>query len=87
MPTLRVSLNGTSENPWHKWGLSQNPFPQIGHYEQCLALQKLGGDPIPNEQYIWDTLRGHFTDDFIDFVVSKYRPGEMVRFTVTFHGE
>jgi hypothetical protein len=58
---LRITLNGTAGNPYHKWGLTQNPLPQLGVKEYdaaCLQLQKLGGDPIPNEQYIRDTLRG-----------------------------
>lgn len=33
MPTLKISLNGTDSNPWHKLGLTQNPFPQLARYE------------------------------------------------------
>jgi hypothetical protein len=72
-------------DPFHQSGLSQNPFPQLAdaRYDQaCLRLQKLGGDPIPNTEYIVETLQG-FSPEFVFLVCSKYRPGEYVRFTVT----
>lgn len=84
---LRIVLNGSAENPFHHWGLTQNPFPQIGTYElarACLQLQKLGGDPITDTNYIRQILDGHFTKEFIEFVCSKFKPGEIVRFEVEF---
>ena len=42
---LKVRLNGTDTNPFHRLGVTQNPFPQIASYEHgehCLHLQKLG---------------------------------------------
>lgn len=82
---LRVQLNGTAVNPYHKWGLTQNPFPQLGTAETnaaCLRLQSLGGDPIPNEQHIRDTLRG-FSDEFVELCVQNFKPGEYVSFIAT----
>lgn len=79
---ITVRLNGTDKNPYHIWGLSQNPFPQIATYEQqgaMLALQKLGGDPIPHDtykSYIWAALVGHWSDEFIERVVDAFRSGE-----------
>jgi hypothetical protein len=83
---LKVCLNGTTENPYHRFGLSQNPFPQIAKYEYtkaCLQLQKLGGDPIPNERYIRDTLAG-FSNEFIELCCKQFMPGEYVTFEVEF---
>lgn len=84
--TLRVVLNGTNENPWHKFGLKQNPFPQLASAEyaqQALHLQKLGADPIPNVEYIREHLKG-WHPDFVDLCCKMYKPGELVRFQVEF---
>jgi hypothetical protein len=81
MGHLRFTLNGTDKNPWHYWGLTQNPFPQLGTAATdaaCLALQSLGGDPIPDAQYIRDKLQGYFTQEFIDEAVKRYVPGKEV---------
>ena len=81
---LHVALNGTDTNPFHKLGLSQNPFPQIpkhGYVGVCLHLQQLGGDPIPNKQYIRDHLKG-WSEEFIDLCCSKFKKGEYVEFDV-----
>ena len=87
---LKVALNGTSANPYHVHGLTQNPFPQVARYERtghCLRLQKLGGDPIPHdraEQYIRETLVG-WDEEFIKLCVSQFKPGELVKFEVVFN--
>jgi len=89
MPKLTVYLNGTDTNPFQKWGLRQNPFPQLARAETDIfehRLNKLGGDPIPRdrpEAYIREVLAG-FSTEFIDLCVAKYRPGEMVQFVVHF---
>lgn len=86
---FKVSLNGTDENPFHKFGLKCNPFPQIGRAEFDSAERRvriLGGDPIPHdtyEEYIRTVLRG-FTKEFVDLCVEKFRPGEYVEFVVEF---
>lgn len=87
---LRVALNGTDVNPYERLGLTHNPFPQLAtveHSAACIALQKLGGPPIPREQskaFIREALRGHFADDFIELIASRYAPGMIVRFEIDF---
>ncbi len=84
--TLRVTLNGTDTNPFHQFGLTQNPFPQLGKMEydrQTLHLAKLGADPIPDVAYIRKHLAG-WTPEFIDLLCEKFKPGDMVRFMVEF---
>lgn len=81
-----VRLNGTDENPFHKFGMTQNPFPQVARYEytrHLLRLQKLGGDPIPDTDYIRRTLTG-FSEEFVDLCCTRFKKGEMVEFEVYF---
>ncbi len=81
---LKVELNGTTRNPYHVYGLSQNPFPQIAEYGRSgdiLALQSLGGDPIPNTDYIREKLK-NWSDEFVDLLCKKFVKGEYVEFTV-----
>lgn len=86
---LKVQLNGTDANPWHRYGLRCNPFPQTGdaRYDgACMRLQELGGDPIPQEiaeKYIRTQLEG-FAPEFVDLVLGRYVPGEMIEFEVAF---
>lgn len=81
---LRIDLNGTDENPFNQWGLTQNPFPQIASAERAvLAIQKLGGLPIPDEAYIRKTLKSLVSDELIDLCCLKFKKGEMVRFEVS----
>lgn len=84
--TMRVALNGTQENPYHKLGLTQNPFPQIAKHEWVGAerrLQSLGGDPIPNTDHIRKVLLG-FSPEFIELCCSQFKPGLYVTFDVEF---
>lgn len=87
--TLKVKLNGTTSNPYHQYGLRQNPFPQIAkaeYLEAVLRVQSLGADPIPHnnsEKYIRRILVG-FSEEFISLCVRQFIPGEMVSFDVTF---
>jgi hypothetical protein len=92
--TLTVILNGTNENPYHQFGLTQNPFPQIGDYRYsaaCLRMQALEGDPIPydpenpmvHRTYIREKLRG-FDPAFVESVADKFQPGVTVRLDITF---
>jgi hypothetical protein len=86
---FKVELNGTNENPYHRFGLSQNPFPQIAKHEfaqHMLQIQKLGGDPIPNTQYIRDTLKG-FTNEFINGCCEHFIPGQYVTFEMEYPDE
>lgn len=84
--TFTVRLNGTDTNPFEKMGLTQNPFPQIAEYEfagGCLQLQKLGGPPIPDTNYIREVLNG-FSEEFIEGCCQRFKKGEMVTFNVYF---
>jgi len=86
MPLLKVELNGTNKNPYHKFGLSQDPFPQISEYEKsraCLRLQSLGGNPIPDVEYIRDTLK-EFSDEFVNLCCLRFKKGEYVTFEVEY---
>ncbi len=81
---LEVRLNGTDTNPFHQYGLKQNPFPQLGKYEydsHCLQVQKLGAHPIPNADYIRETLKG-FSQEFVELCCHMFQKGKMVKFTV-----
>ena len=81
---FKVVLNGTDINPYHKLGLSQNPFPQIADYKysgEMLHIQKLGGDPVPDTDYIRNHLKG-FSPEFIEGCCSRFKKGEMVEFMV-----
>jgi hypothetical protein len=88
---IHVDLNGTVTNPFHKWGLTQNPFlhsPKMEYDGACRQLASLGGDPIPHnaaEGYIRKCLTG-FSPEFVDLCVAQFRPGEMVRFEVFWEG-
>jgi len=84
---LIVTLNGTDVNPYHVFGLTQNSFPQIAKAEYSravLQVQKLGGDPIPDTDYIRRVLAG-FSDEFVELCCSRFKKGKMVRFEVTFN--
>lgn len=81
---IKVCLNGTDVNPYHRFGLRCNPFPQTGNARDdkyCMIVQELGGDPIPNVEYIREKLKG-FSAEFVDLCVSKFVAGEYVEFTV-----
>lgn len=86
MIALRVSLNGRDTNPFHKWGLTQNPFSQIGKTEldgHALHLAALGGDPIPNTDYIREHLKG-WDPEFVDLCCQAFQKGEYVQFSIRF---
>lgn len=79
---LVVELNGTDANPYHRLGFSQNPFPQTAKAEydrHCLHLQALGGDPIPDVEYIRKHLQG-WDARFVNLCCDQFRKGEIVKF-------
>lgn len=83
---LTVKLNGTKINPFARWGLRCNPFPQIGKYELMpmqRRLNELGGEPIKDEADLRKRLEG-FEPSFIEGCVARFKPGEMVQFDITF---
>jgi hypothetical protein len=86
MPTITVRINGTDENPFHRMGLTQNPFPQLARMEtdrQVLRVQALGGDPVPDADYVRTFLAGYCSDEFIELCASRFKRGLMVEFDVS----
>jgi len=84
--TIRVTINGTTENPWHRYALRCNPFPQTGRHEWYgaeMAIASLDGEPVTSEQDIRDRLP-LFAAPFVDLCIAQYRPGERVSFLVSF---
>jgi hypothetical protein len=84
--TMEVRINGTKDNYWHRYGLRQNPFPQLGKHEYTTAerqVNSLNGDPVKGHEDIRQRLRG-FAPEFIELCIAQYRPDKRVRFTVTF---
>lgn len=82
---IEVVLNGTDTNPFHRLGLSQNPFPQVAKTEYAshlLHLAKLGAEPIVDTNQIRAHLAG-WSQEFVDLCCANFRKGEMVRFRVT----
>ena len=84
--TMRVVLNGTKSNLYHQFGLTQNPFPSVAKAEWMPFIhqvQKLGGDPIPDIQYIRDTLKD-FSPEFVKLCCDRFQIGSVVKFSVEF---
>jgi len=84
--TWKFSINGTAEN-WakEKWGLRYNPFPQHGQYElnqADLALQSLAEENMTRAQ-IRKRLQPCFNQEFIELVIARYKPNELVHCEVT----
>jgi len=82
---LVVRINGTGSNPYHRLGLRQNPFVQLGRAEYVAAermVASLDGDPVTCEQDIRDRLPG-FAPEFVELCVANWRPGQRVTFTVS----
>jgi hypothetical protein len=85
---LNVTINGTGMNPWHRFGLRQNPFPQTGQAEYAAGERKLAsldGDPVQTPDDIRERLAG-FAPAFVEGVIQRWQPGHRVRFKVVFPG-
>ncbi len=85
---LNVTINGTDMNPWHRFGLRQNPFPQIGKAEYAAGERKLAsldGDPVRTADDIRERLAG-FDPEFVEGVIQRWQPGHRVRFKIVFPG-
>lgn len=83
---LKVTLNCTDTNPWLKMGLKQNPFPQIAKAELVAAMRQLNslsGEPLTGPIDIRSRLTG-WSEEFVELCINQYRPGEIVKFIVTF---
>jgi hypothetical protein len=85
---LNVTINGTDMNPWHRFGLRQNPFPQIGKAEYAAGERKLAsldGNPVRTADDIREGLAG-FDTEFVEGVIQRWQPGRRVRFKIVFPG-
>ena len=85
---LDVTINGTGINPWHRFGLRQNPFPQTGRAEYAAGERKLAsldGDPVRAADDIRERLAG-FDPEFVEGVIKRWQPGRRVRFKIVFPG-
>jgi hypothetical protein len=83
---LNVTINGTDMNPWHRFGLRQNPFPQIGKAEYAAGerqLASLDGDPVRAAEDIRERLAG-FDPEFVEGVIRRWQPGRRVTFKIVF---
>ena len=83
---LNVTVNGTDTNPWHRFGLRQNPFPQTGKAEYAAGerqLASLDGDPVRTSDDIRERLAG-FDPKFVEGVIRRWQPGRRVSFKVMF---
>jgi hypothetical protein len=81
---ITVTLNGTSENPYHKLGMRRNPFPQIARAEFNAAdrmLAQLDAEPLNGPEDIRRILAG-CDADFIELCCKQFKKGERVRFLV-----
>jgi hypothetical protein len=88
--TITVRLNGTDINPWHKFHLRCNPFPQIAKAEWDSgqsALAELDGDPLKGPEDIRARLSGKVSPELVELCVSQFKPGERVEFDFTFDDE
>lgn len=86
--TLVVTINGTDQNRWARYNLRANPFPQIARSEPSAeaanqVLRALDSEPIPDEAELRRRLTG-CSPEFIEGCVERYRPGQVVRFAISF---
>lgn len=83
---ITVKLNGTDENPYAKYGLKCNPFPQIGLDEFRGAnalLADLAANPIKDLDDLRNRLKG-CTGEFIDLCCQRFEKGKTVEFQIDF---
>jgi hypothetical protein len=83
---LTVRINGTDTNPWARYGLRQNPFPQVAKHELLAGermLASLDGEPVTTTQDIRDRLAG-CSAELIELCIAQWRPGERVEFDIVF---
>lgn len=84
--TIKVILNGTDKNRWHRWGFKHNPFPQVGmaEFDQAdMQVNSLDGDPLTGPEDIAARLKG-FAPEFVQLCQQQFKRGERVAFYVSF---
>jgi hypothetical protein len=79
---FKVTLNGTSENPYERWGLTQNPFPLLPeHPGLSRGLAYLDATPMPALADLERALEHvNATEEFRHACRTEYRAGERVTF-------
>jgi len=87
--TLRVTINGTDVNPYHKLGLKQNPLPQLGKAEYdyiCQKLNLLEATPMKSKEELraWLKKEGCHDGQFVDLCLQHYERGKRTRFYISF---
>jgi len=86
MVRFRVRLNGTDVNPFDRYGVSQNPFPQNAKYEYgalCQLLNNLAAEPIRDVEHLRERLKGA-DSEFVEGCCQRFRKGEVVEFVIEF---
>lgn len=80
---LVVHLNGTDTNPYAKFGLKHNPFPQYQDLDMDMQMKiaALGGEPIKSVFDLRVRLDG-FQDAFINACINRFVPGKLIVFGV-----
>lgn len=84
MPRVEITLNGTDENPFLRFGLRQNPFPAIPKMELSRAnriIADLHANPIKDEADLRQRLQG-CPPEFIDGCCQRFHKGEMTSFMI-----
>lgn len=89
MIRLNVTLNGSMENPYHLYGLRQNPFPSEAVYEsRVAAYERILScllDPIKDVAEVRERLEDYYlTEEFIAGCCERFVPGKIVHFSITF---
>lgn len=82
---MTVMLNGMDTNPYSKYGVRCNPFPQIAKYEtqqQIMRVQELGATPIPDTNFIRNHLKGYASEELIDLCCKQFQKGQYVEFMI-----
>jgi hypothetical protein len=84
--TITVTINGTDANPWARYQLKANPFPQLAKAEYDgaeRALASLDGEPVRTAEDIRARLRG-FSEEFVAGCIARWQPGKRISFSVSF---
>jgi hypothetical protein len=82
-----VTLNGTDENPFLRYGMSRNPFPAIPKVELSDAnelLADLAARPIRDLADLRERMIGRASQEFIELCTERFRKGRTISFVVSF---
>lgn len=84
---IKVRINGSDVNRWHKMGLKANPFPQIAKAEYVAldnVLRALDADPIKSKDELIQRIEEANGPVYATYMrEAKYQPWlEFVKFCV-----